>query len=219
MFWQYSATGRATMTLCRSPQGRVMSQVATTLKMALILLDILLPNFCCPCLLHFHKSPSSSIKKHEYSPRPNLICNGWRAARFPGIIIIVIHSMSRYRTIIGRRRRTSVLQMSHSLLYCIRVVIESLSAIPLGFIWLVFLVIMGKCYILSTVPRASGVAYLFVLRRMLIFLLKILRRTSEKSAMLSYFCNSIFAMQYYYEDAIQFCVIFMLHVAQKSCQP
>lgn len=122
MFWQYSATGRATMTLCRSPQGRVMSQVATTLKMALILLDILLllPNFCCPCLLHFHKSPSSSIKKHEYSPRPNLICNGWRAARFPGIIIIVIHSMSRYRTIIGRRRRTSVLQMSHSLLYCIR---------------------------------------------------------------------------------------------------
>ena len=28
--------------------------------------------------------------------------------------------------------------------------------------------------------------------------------------MLSYFCNSIFAMQYYYEDAIQFCVIFML---------
>ena len=64
MFWQYSATGRATMTLCRSPQGRVMSQVATTLKMALILLDILFPNFCYPCVFFIFTKVLSAASKN-----------------------------------------------------------------------------------------------------------------------------------------------------------
>ena len=54
--WAYvlAAMEKATMTLCRSPQGRVSSQVATTLKMALILLDIIISRSkLCVLFLYF----------------------------------------------------------------------------------------------------------------------------------------------------------------------
>ena len=61
--WAYvlAAMEKATMTLCRSPQGRVSSQVATTLKMALILLDIIISRSSKLCVLFLYFIFSTTV--------------------------------------------------------------------------------------------------------------------------------------------------------------
>ena len=62
--WAYvlAAMEKATMTLCRSPQGRVSSQVATTLKMALILLDIIISRCSKLCVLFLYFIFSTTVR-------------------------------------------------------------------------------------------------------------------------------------------------------------